>query len=314
MDEQIEYYFKTRAKNTERRFRHVLKLYLDFLAKKFGRMSYKNLEKAETIDVLHFYDFLKSRKGIPARDNPKDILAATQSTNNAMESLFAIHEMLVTEGKLTRNVFKTRFIKLDHRSARPKRKTEVIPQSIVKKILTTTHGNTKQNQLRALIAVMLGGGLRINEALALKISDIKLDREGFPYITLKGTKSGRDEEHAIGQWSYRFIIKQVTNRRNEGANAGDNLFISYYKNGKIKHNRYPTETAFKHIKAVLKKHGLPNCSPHSLRKTAINRLVEMGLHVEKIRQFARHDSILTTQGYFAKFSPKDSAVNKFDWM
>jgi integrase len=314
MKNEIDSYLKTRAKNTERRFRYVLKVYLDFLAKKFGRMSYDNLKKADTIDVLHFYDFLKARKGTPARDNPQDILAATQSVNNAMETLFAIHEMLVTEGKLSRNVFKTRIVKLEHRSARPKRKTEVVPQSIVKKLLRTTKGNTKQNQLRVLIALMLGGALRINEALNLKISDICLDSQGYPYIKLKGTKSGIDEDHAIAQWCYRFLVQQVTRRRNQGAQGHENLFVSYYKDGRIKQARYPTETAFKHIKAALKKHGLPNCSPHSFRKTAINKLVEMGLHVEKIRQFARHDSILTTQGYFAKFSPKDSAANKFDWM
>lgn len=314
MENLINEYIKTRTKNTERRFKYVLKTYLEFLAKKFGYMTYRNIKKANTIDVLHFYDFIKARKGIPARDNPRDTLAATQSVNNAMESLYAIHEMLVTEGVLERNVFKTRFIKLDHRSARPKRKTEVIPQSIVKAILRTTHGNTKQNQLRALIAIMLGGALRINEALNLKLSDIQVDDKGYPYITLKGTKSGRDEEHAIGQWSYNLVMKQVTRRRNEGASDRDNLFVSYLKDGKVKQDRYPTETAFKHIKAVLLKHELPNCSPHSFRKTAINKLVEMGLNVEKIRQFARHDSILTTQGYFAKFSPKDAAVNLFNWM
>lgn len=55
---------------------------------------------------------------------------------------------------------------------------------------------------RALIALMLAGGLRISEALNLRISDINITAKGTLFVVLRETKKGYPDEQTISATAF----------------------------------------------------------------------------------------------------------------
>ena len=164
------------------------------------------------------------------------------------------------------------------------------------------------------MAILLAGGLRIQEALDLKISDYFIDEHGFPYLLLTDTKNGDTLEHPIGKWAEKYLMSQIAMRRDDGARMTDTIFAKYLSNGRCTRKHLSTSTAQRSIKRILIQHGLPNCSCHSFRKTLADKLVLNEVHVEKVRQALRHSDIRITQDYFSRFEAKNSAVNIISWM
>lgn len=314
MDTKLTRYLALLRPNARRRFEYVLRDWLNFLGDRYGISDLEVWKKATTDDAFDFLSVLRNRGGIASRANPKDKRASVRTVNNAYRCIKGMTEMFLTEGCLDRNIFKTKLIKLEHESSRPKRETLAIPDRLIKPILGHGNPSINRDQTQCLMALLLAGALRINEALALKIGDYFIDSKGFPYLQLQDTKAGDTLDHPFGKWAESYLKKQIATRREEGATLADNLFVSRLKNGRKALDRLPERTATRYIKKIFVHYGIPNCSAHSFRKTHADALVSAGVNVEKIRQALRHNDIRTTQGYFSRFSAKESALNKISWL
>lgn len=284
VEKLLELYIKNMKLNTSRSYKTTLKLWADFITR--NSVSY---EKASTLDAFHFFDYLTNRKGI---DDKK---AANGTVHSRIKTMRKVYQVLVSEGVCKTNIFQTSLIKLKHPRANMKRQTQSIPQSLIKPILKYKPKNIKERQALCLIALMYGGGLRISEALGLNLADIRHSDKGTLYVLLRDTKNGTDAKQALPAWCYRYLIKQVTQRRLE---SGENLFVTYGVKGKVLSENMKIRNASRHTKKILRVMGLKKHSNHSLRKTSINYLVDKQYPVVEVQKFARHKSIISTQGYF----------------
>lgn len=134
---------------------------------------------------------------------------------------------------------------------------------------------------RALILFLLDTGLRIHEALKLKVSDIA---ESIP-IQGKG-----------GRWRVVFIEQPTLE-----------LVQQYVRSWKLKpndmlwHGKYGPLTLIgaKHILSAAGERAGVKLSAHKLRRSCATWMVRNGASLEAVRMLLGHADIQTTQGYIA---------------
>lgn len=271
--ELLTLYIKNLKPNTKRSYQTTLKLWEGFLkGKTYG--------KAGTLDAFYFYDYLCSRVGIDGKK------AANGTVHSRVKTMKKVYQVLASEGLCKTNIFHTSLIKLKNPRENMKRQTQSIPQSALKQLLKHKPRGLKERQALCIIALMYGGGLRISEALGLKLGDIRHTDKGTLFVNLKGTKNGEDARQPLPRWCFSFLTKQITQRSLDS--AGQFLFVSYASDGSLLNQKLDTSTAFRHTKKLLLAMGLNQHSNHSLRKTGINFLFEEGYAFEEIQDFSRH--------------------------
>lgn len=150
---------------------------------------------------------------------------------------------------------------------------------------------------RALIAAMYGGGLRASEALALRPSDIDVDRHSIFVRCGKGSKS-----RTVGIDAGALLhVTRWMDRRRALKIPGTVLMCTFRgKKGTPLNDRYLRrmieETA---VKAGLERRA----HPHGLRHTHAAELEASGIVVTMIQKQLGHKSLGTTQAYLDHISP-----------
>jgi len=140
---------------------------------------------------------------------------------------------------------------------------------------------------RAILEVMYACGLRVSEAVDLKLSDIDVDT-GILTCTGKGGKTRRVPmgKSAI-EWLKNYL---VVRREKENVEIG-NIFVSFL--GKPL-NR---QMIFKFVREYAGKIGLPDISPHTLRHSFATHLIQNRADIRSVQQMLGHADISTTQIY-----------------
>ena len=142
---------------------------------------------------------------------------------------------------------------------------------------------------RAILEVLYGCGLRVSEAVDLKISCIFLN-EGFIRVIGKGDK---ERLVPLGEMAAD-AIKAYLPRRTEPYDAvsEDLLFLNRYGRALSR------QSIFKMIKAYALKSGImKDISPHTLRHSFATHLVEGGADLRMVQDMLGHESITTTEIY-----------------
>jgi integrase/recombinase XerD len=144
---------------------------------------------------------------------------------------------------------------------------------------------------KALLETMYSCGLRVSEAVELKISHFYFDT-GFIKVIGKGNKErlipiGRDAvKHT------NIYIQTVRNRQIIKKGEDDILFLN--RRGK----RMSRVMIFLIIKALVSKADIKkNISPHILRHSFATHLVEGGADLRAVQEMLGHESITTTEIY-----------------
>ncbi len=140
---------------------------------------------------------------------------------------------------------------------------------------------------RAVIELMYACGLRVSEAVDLRISDIELDAG---ILTCKG-KGSRTRKVPIGASAVEWLKSYLVLRRRKENIEIQNLFVT--SSGKAL-NR---QTIFKFIKEYAEKIGLEDVSPHTLRHSFATHLVQNRADIRSVQQMLGHADISTTQIY-----------------
>ncbi len=140
---------------------------------------------------------------------------------------------------------------------------------------------------RAILELMYSSGLRVSEAVNLKIRDVDLDM-GILSCTGKGSKTRRVP---IGTSAVEWLKSYLAVRRKKESIEIQNLFVS--PTGK------PLTRQLIHsfIKAYAKQCGLENVSPHTLRHSFATHLVQNRADIRSVQQMLGHADISTTQIY-----------------
>ncbi|ROL55795.1 tyrosine recombinase [Bacteroidetes/Chlorobi group bacterium Naka2016] len=141
----------------------------------------------------------------------------------------------------------------------------------------------------ALIELLYGTGLRISEALQLKISDVAPNTK-----TIRVVGKGKKERIVpIGNKARNAILNYLQSRKNIPNSSNVNaLFIT--KSGKP---LTPTD-AYRIVNSILKQHSsAPQKSPHILRHTFATHLLDNGADIHSVSELLGHSSLSSTQIY-----------------
>ncbi|MGB9772215.1 MAG: tyrosine-type recombinase/integrase [Candidatus Kapaibacteriota bacterium] len=153
----------------------------------------------------------------------------------------------------------------------------------------TTPSNPISARNIALIELLYGTGLRISEALSLKINDINEKTKSIKVVG-KGNKTrivplGSKAKEAI--LNYLKFREQIPN-----SVKTKSLFLT--KSGK----QLTSTDAYRIINAILKKYSsAPKKSPHILRHTFATHLLDNGADIRSVSEMLGHSSLSSTQIY-----------------
>ena len=145
---------------------------------------------------------------------------------------------------------------------------------------------------RALLAVLIGCGLRRSEAAALTFNHLQ-QREGRCVIVDLAGKHGRIRsvpipgfaEVAIEQWSVA-----------SGIYSG-NVFRPINRGGKLTHASLTAKCIWHILRKYTARLGWPTLAPHDLRRTFAKLAYQGGAKLEQIQMSLGHASIQTTERY-----------------
>jgi len=140
---------------------------------------------------------------------------------------------------------------------------------------------------RAILELMYACGLRVSEAVDLKISDVNLDAG---ILTCKG-KGSKTRKIPIGTSAVEWLKSYLVLRRKKENFEIQNLFVSSL--GKP----ITRQAIFKFIKEYAEKIGLKDVSPHTLRHSFATHLVQNSADIRSVQQMLGHADISTTQVY-----------------
>ena len=140
---------------------------------------------------------------------------------------------------------------------------------------------------RALLEVLYGCGMRVSEAVGLKINSLYLD-EGMVRVIGKGDK---ERMIPIGEVASDALTEYFEQRPLEFS-CSEYVFI----------NRYGAPlsrvSAFKAVKKYAALAGVrSNISPHTFRHSFATHLIENGADIRLVQEMLGHESVSTTEIY-----------------
>ena len=142
---------------------------------------------------------------------------------------------------------------------------------------------------RALLEVLYGCGLRVSEAVGLKMSCLYFD-EGFVRIIGKGNK---ERLVPMGEMA-RDALKTYLEARVTAINVADSemVFVNRYGDGLSR------VSAFNMVKKMALLAGLrKKISPHTFRHSFATHLIENGADLRLVQDMLGHESVVTTEIY-----------------
>lgn len=142
---------------------------------------------------------------------------------------------------------------------------------------------------KAILEVLYGCGLRVSEAVGLRVSGLYLD-EGFIRIIGKGNK---ERLVPLGDMACDAIRNYLDARpQPEGPDSDDVLFLNRF--GK----KFSRVSMFKLVKKQALQAGVrKEISPHTFRHSFATHLVENGADLRVVQEMLGHESITTTEIY-----------------
>jgi integrase/recombinase XerD len=144
---------------------------------------------------------------------------------------------------------------------------------------------------KAIIETMYSCGLRVSEAVNLKLSQLFLD-VGFVRVIGKGNK---ERLIPIGNSAIKYILLYVNGVRNhQKIQVGEEDILFLNRRGK----RLSRVMIFIIIKDLVRKAGIKKIvSPHTFRHSFATHLVEGGADLRAVQEMLGHESITTTEIY-----------------
>ena len=165
------------------------------------------------------------------------------------------------------------------------------------------------NELRgkrdhAMLATLLGCGLRRAELVKLKIEDLDQREEHWVIVNLVG-KGGHVRTVPMPQWVKNAIDQWVTCA---GIVSGP-IFRQVNKASRILGNGITPKVVWSVVRRAATKCAIPAIAPHDLRRTCARLCHEAGGELEQIQSLLGHVSVRTTERYLGCKQRFRNAVN-----
>lgn len=273
-----------------------LEEFLDYLEnhKRYSEHTIKNYN----LDLSKFFEFIKVKNpqdkhflAITDKETDKYVMTLKlnklthSSINRKLSSLRSFFKYL----RKQHNIVNERMCNLKNLKL-PEQLPYALSQEQAEKLIShiTPNRNSDWQELRdyALLMVLYGLGLRISEALSLKIKDAYQEQ-----ILIKG--KGQKERILPVIPPVESALKKYIDCRSK-SNLDDPLFIS------SRGNALNARAAQRLVEKIRIELNLPDSlTPHALRHCFASHLLTQGVDLRAVQQLLGHNSIATTQRYLA---------------
>jgi integrase/recombinase XerD len=153
------------------------------------------------------------------------------------------------------------------------------------------HSLQEGQRNRAILEIIYGCGLRVSEAVNLKITDLHFD-EDYIMVIGKGDKQRLVPVGQIAKKHVNLYLQQIRPLMPIKKESSDTLFLNR-RGGKLSR-----VMVFLVIKELAQKAGIQKLiSPHTLRHSFATHLLEGGADLRAIQEMLGHQSITTTEIY-----------------
>jgi len=152
---------------------------------------------------------------------------------------------------------------------------------------------------RALLAVLLGAGLRAAEAVGLDVMDLHDDPEGGLVIAVRRGKGRKDRQVPVQPDVSRLLLAYLAETGRRLGDPGP-LFRAHDRGAARRDRaRLSTRAVGYLVRRALERAGLAAkaISPHALRHTYAIRALRAGGNVIAVQKLLGHASVATTQPY-----------------
>ncbi|MDE5977180.1 MAG: tyrosine-type recombinase/integrase [Turicibacter sp.] len=149
---------------------------------------------------------------------------------------------------------------------------------------------------KTILTLALTTALRKSELIHIKLKDIAKYGE---YDVIHVVRKGNKKDMVKIKPSVKLLIEEYVSRTQRcfEADAESYLFIGHSRNKRNNEKLDPSSLNYM-IKSVCKKAGISkSLKVHSTRHTAITLAITGGASIEKVRDFAAHQNIATTNRY-----------------
>lgn len=205
------------------------------------------------------------------------------SIRNFVRIISPIMKMALADDLITKNP--TSALRLE--PARPARRVELSPKQCQLMLLHTG------DHYRPLIYFLLVTGVRVGEALELRVGDVDFEKSQV-VVTESKTAAGCRRiavcEHDLG-----VIRRQIEAMYGSEPEPDGHLFLGV--------GGRPVNDGFLRrqiISRIIRDSGLPKFTPHDLRRAHATMLVDAGVNPLVVKERMGHASIETTLSYYAR--------------
>lgn len=165
-------------------------------------------------------------------------------------------------------------------------------------------------RLSALLELMYSSGMRISEALSLKVADVVNTTDALKDIAIISGKGGRERMIFINEPARKILSEYLSTLWGSGYSKFkasklfiggrlSNKFLTAERIAKLKLRRAMTrQRVFQEIRAIGVAVNLPQeLSPHVLRHSFATHLLSRNMNIRYLQELLGHKSINTTQIY-----------------
>ena len=146
---------------------------------------------------------------------------------------------------------------------------------------------------RAMIELLYSSGARVSELIALNVSDVATNAEGFATVQVRG-KGGKDRIVPIGSFARKALDDYLVRQRPALALKKSSPALFLNQNG----GRLSRQSAWAIVVSAAQRAGLSEkVSPHALRHSFATHLIDGGADIRVVQELLGHSSVTTTQIY-----------------
>jgi len=172
---------------------------------------------------------------------------------------------------------------------KPPKSEKKLPTVLTKQEIKSMINAVKNKKHRLLIEFLYSSGLRISEAVKIKIDDIDLDEKIGKVVSGKGKK---DRLIILSNNLIEHIRSYLKQRKKKGYES------EYLFNVKDPEKHLSIRQAQKITKKAAKKAGInKRVFCHALRSSFATHLLESGVDIRVIQELLGHANLQTTQRY-----------------
>jgi integrase len=172
-------------------------------------------------------------------------------------------------------------------------------------LLHTFDSNTLPGkQYYAMVAVLLGYGLRHAELSSAKVEDLQRREEHWVFADLIG-KGGHVKTVPVPDWVGSAIRAWLA----AAAVTAGPMFRAINKAGRIATHGFSPNVIWSVVTTACRQCDLPGVAPHDLRRTCARLCHDTGGEIEQIQYLLGHESVQTTERYIGCKQRLRNAVN-----